>query len=437
MTEHVVPGILDDASRGQSTVRSNKVSQPVANVGPLKLPGFKSHGARQVEAGALRNVLAYVGVTAPHTGEPFSEELLFGLGGGIGLGYFVYQMPSFASLFLATRITTEESARPGFVLSMCERLGVKVDLQHSSNAAVAEKKLKEALAQGQPVMVWIDPSHLPYYGRWLYAYHTLVVYGIEDDRDEVYVADRPKKPLVLTRAELSAARQGEGASKFRALPLVAPKPITKAGLQRAVKQGIHDCCDQMLNGFGPANFRSNFGLSALQKWADLLTDEKDKRGWPRYFPAGAHLYRALLAVFEQIENRGGGSAFRPMYADFLMEAGVILQKSLDEAADRFRGSARLWGKLSDAVLPNSVSNFKEAKQLATKRRTLFEKKGAAALDEIRAIDMRLSEIASQAGESFPLGNAEVRDLLAGLRERVLAIHAAEEKAVAALRAAVH
>ncbi len=401
------------------------------------LPGFKSHGSRQSEAGALRNGLAYLGLTAPHTGEPFSEELLFGIGGGIGLGYFVYQMPDFASLFLATRITTEESARPGFVLSMCERLAVKADLQHSSNGAVAEKKLKEALAQGQPVIVWIDPSHLPYYGRWLYAYHTLVAYGIDDDRDEVYVADRPKKPLVLTHAGLSAARQGEGAAKFRALSLLTPKPITKVGLQRAVKQGIHDCCDQMLNGYGPANFRSNFGLSALQKWADLLTDEKDRRGWPRYFPAGPHLYRALLAVFEQIENRGGGgSAFRPMYADFLIEAGAVLGKPLDEAADRFRDSARLWGMLSDAVLPNLVPNFKEAKQLATKRRTLFEKKGAAALHEIRAIDMRLSEIARQAGESFPLSDAEVRDLLTGLRERVLAIHAAEEKAVAALRAAV-
>jgi hypothetical protein len=419
-------------------MQSKKAPQPAANGGPFMLPGFKSHGARQSEAGALRNVLAYLGVTAPHTGEPFGEDLLFGIGSGIGLGYFVYQMPDFASLFLATRITTEESARPGFVLTMCERLGVKAGLQHSSNAAVAERKLKEALAQGRPVMAWIDPGHLPYYGRWLYAYHTLMVYGIDDDRDEVYVADRPKKPLVLTRAELSVARQGEGASKFRALPLVAPKPITKAGLQRAVKQGIRDCCDQMLNGYGPANFRSNFGLRALQKWADLLTDEKDRRGWPRYFPTGVHLYRALLAVFEQIENRGGGgSAFRPMYADFLMEAGVILHKSLDDAADRFRESARLWARLSEAVLPSSVPIFKEAKQLAVKRRTLFEKNGAAALDEIRAIDMRLSEIASRAGESFPLSDAEVRDLLIGLREHVLAIHGEEEKAVAALRTAVH
>ena len=241
-------------------MQSKKASQPAANVGPLMLSGFKSHGARQSEAGALRNALAYLGVTAPHTGEPFGEELLFGIGGGIGLGYFVYRMPDFASLFVATRITTEESARPGFVLSMCERLGVKANLQHSSNAAVAEKKLKETLAQGQPVMTWIDPSHLPYYGRWLYAYHTLVVYGIDDGRDEAYVADRPRNPLVLTRAELSAARQGEGTGKFRALPLVALKPVTKSGLQRAVKQGIRDCCDQMLNGFGPANFLSNFGM---------------------------------------------------------------------------------------------------------------------------------------------------------------------------------
>ena len=417
-------------------MQPNVTSQPTAG-GTSMLPGFKSHGARQSEAGALRNALAYLGVVAPHTGEPFGEELLFGIGGGVGLGYFVYQMPDFASLFVATRITTEESARPGFLLSTCERLGVKADLQHSSSATVAEKKLSEALAQGRPVIVWVDSSHLPYYGRWLYAYHTLVAYGIDDGKDQVYVADRPKKPLALTRAELAAARQGEGTGKFRALPLVAPKPMTRAGLQRAVKQGIHDCCAQMLNGFGPANFRSNFGLSALQKWADLLTDEKDKRGWPRYFSAGPHLYRALLAVFEQIENRGsGGSAFRPMYVDFLIEAGAVLGRSLDEAAGQFRESARLWGRLSDAVLPDPVPIFKEAKQLAVRRRTLFEKKGAAALDEIRSIESRLSEIAGQAGEPFPLGAGEVRDLLTNLRDRVLAVHTAEEEAVAALRAAV-
>ncbi len=410
-----------------------------AGNGSLMLAGFKPLGARQSEAGALRNALAHLGVVAPHTGEPFSEAMLFGIGGGIGLGYFVYQMPGFASLFVATRITTEESARPGFMLAMCERVGVKGAIQQSSSAPVAEKNLREALAQGRPVVVWVNPSQLPYCGRWLYAYHTLVVYGIDDDKDRVYVADRSGKAILLTRAELSAARQGEGVIKFRALPVTAPPPMKMGDLRQAVKQGLRDCVNQIQNGFGPANFRSNFGLTALEKWAGLLTNEKDKRGWPRFFPAGPHLFRALTAAFDQIENRGGGgSAFRPMYVDFLAEAGAVLKKrQLGEVADRFRESGRLWGQLATALLPDSVAAFRETKQLAVKRRTLFEKKGSVALAEMRTIDARLSEIAAQAGKSFPLSDGEVRELLADLHDRVLAVHAAEQKAVKTLQALAH
>ncbi|HJW83344.1 MAG TPA: BtrH N-terminal domain-containing protein [Anaerolineae bacterium] len=402
----------------------------------VALRGYRQFGARQSEAGALRNALAYAGVVAPHTGQAFTEEMLFGIGGGLGLGYFVYQMPGYASLFVATRITTEESARPGFILTMCERLGLDVDFQNASSAAVAEKKLQAHLAQGTPVIVWIDPSKLPYYGRWLYTYHALVVYGIDQGRDEVYVADRSAKALTLRRSELSAARQGEGAIRFRALPVSAPRPVTLPALRRGVMQGLRDFCDQMRNGFGPANFRSNFGLKALEKWAGLLTDTADKRGWPKYFPAGPHLFRALTAVFDQIENRGGGgSAFRPMYADFLEEASTVLTKPrLAMVAEQFRESARLWGRLAAALLPNSVALFKETKQLATRRRTLFEKKGMAAVGELQAIDARLAEIGSQVEQEFPLNPGEVLDLLAGLRDRVLAIHQVEAKAVSELQA---
>jgi uncharacterized protein YpuA (DUF1002 family) len=92
--------------------------------------------------------------------------------------------------------------------------------------------------------------------------------------------------------------------------------------------------------------------------------------------------------------------------------------------------------LSAALLPDSVPPFEETKQLATKKRTLFEKKGAAARDETQAINARLAEIKSQVEKAFPMSEAEVQDLLADLRQRVLAIHAVEEKAVEALQALV-
>src|SRR5579871_6577214 len=39
---------------------------------------------------ALRVLLAHAGMRDPHTGEPFSEAMLFGLAGGAGVGVFPF-----------------------------------------------------------------------------------------------------------------------------------------------------------------------------------------------------------------------------------------------------------------------------------------------------------------------------------------------------------
>jgi hypothetical protein len=401
----------------------------------LAIAGFAAAGGRQIEAAALRKVLAHLGVAAPHTGQPLSEALLFGIGGGVGMGYFVYESGEYTSLFIATRITTEESARPTFALNICERLGLGAAIQQSSSASAAEKKLAQALAAGQPPIVWVDPRKLPYYAT-PNAYHTLVVYGLDAGGSRVQIADRCTPPLAIDAAALSEARQGEGAIKFRALLLDPPaQPID---LRRAVQAGIADCCAQMRDGFGPANFASNFGLRAFEKWAALLTSAKDKRGWPTFFPAGRRLFAALASAADQIENRGsGGSAFRELYADFLDEAaGILNLPALANTAERFRASARLWSQLAEALLPDSLPLFRETRQLQGRKRTLFEQQGAASNDERTLIDQRLAEIAAYLAELFPLGAADVAALRAELRERVLAIHALEAAAIAELEQTV-
>jgi len=218
----------------------------------MKVAHYNQFGGRQIETAALRNVLAHLGVTAPHNGRPFTEEMLFGIGGGIGLGYFVYASADFVSLTLMSRITTEESKRPGFVGAICARLGVEAEVITASNNSAAEKKLKAALAQDRPVIVWVSPLSLPYHGT-PNGYHTSVVYGIDDEQDQVNIADRSLKPLTVTRAQLAAARDNRlgGGPKFRAMTLTAPRPLKMAGLKTAIKQGIRDCVDQMNNGFGP------------------------------------------------------------------------------------------------------------------------------------------------------------------------------------------
>ena len=403
----------------------------------MLVPKFKSLGARQVEAGALRNVLAHQGVIASHTGEPLTEELLFGIGGGAGLGYFVYQSKDYLTLFVATRITTQETPQASFLHTICERLGLGVKVQSTSNAAAAEKKLVQTLAGGRPLIAWVDPRRLPYHGT-PNGYHTLVVYGWDERSDVVPVADRCVKTMTLTRAELTAARQGEGAPKFRALVVDVPRGKTVVNAQTAVKQGLRDFCQQMQHGFGPANFKSNFGLRALLKWADLLIDNQDRRGWLKLFPRGPRLFDASSSAYDQIENRGGGgSAFRSMYAGFLVEADRVFKKrGFSDVAEQFRESGRLWSELSEAFLPDSVPLFKEAKRLMTRKRALFEKQGMASIDETQTINTQLDAIRLVVGKEFPLSKGEVMDLLTALCDRILAIHDVEAQAVRELQALI-
>src|SRR4029453_11908281 len=54
---------------------------------------------------ALRVLLTAAGVRAPHTNEPFTEPMLFGIAGGVGVGMFsfLYEKANFASFYVAGR----------------------------------------------------------------------------------------------------------------------------------------------------------------------------------------------------------------------------------------------------------------------------------------------------------------------------------------------
>ncbi len=43
------------------------------------------------QTGYVRNVLAYQGIKAPHTGKPFTEAMLMGIAGGLSAGYFAFE----------------------------------------------------------------------------------------------------------------------------------------------------------------------------------------------------------------------------------------------------------------------------------------------------------------------------------------------------------
>jgi hypothetical protein len=313
---------------------------------------------------------------------------------------------------------------------IAKRLGVAVTVKETASPNAAEKNLRAALDEGRPAIAWVDLASMPYEGLPLemvkYFTHVVAVFGMDDQN--VYVDDRSSAPLTVAASQFASGRAAIGSLKNRIMIFKPPKKLKN--LKAAVIAGIKSGNRYLLKP--PIK---NFGLPALEKWADLMTNRKDKKGWATVFPRGEKLFDALEGVFHYIEtNNTGGSAFRGMYAAFLEEAAEALrQPKLNDAAKQYRELAAMWSKLSHSALPDAVKAFKDARELRLRKMQLFNLQGAAALNEIKKVNERMAAIKASMKEKFPLSEGETNSLLNELSKQVLEIHTAEVAAASGLK----
>lgn len=388
------------------------------------------------ETGSLHNTFAYRGYTAPHNNAPYSEALLMGISGGAVVGYFSFAYEGYdPHVALLTRNTFNP------LDTILERLGVEQTILHTAKPDKGLANLLDTLADGTPAIVWADMFSLPYnalaYDDAMWQMFPIVVYGYEAEAETVWIADRATVPLTVTPDELAAARGRVKKTKHRLLTLDMPNPDKLAA---AIRAGIWDCIKLYTEG-PPKGSKNNFGLAALQRWADLLVKPKQRLSWAKEFPRGRKLWAGLTSAFSNIALFGKNGidldAERGLYADFLTEAALILNKpALDAVARQFRHSGQAWRELALALLPDEVSLLQETRHLMLDSHRLFREKGGAALAEIRQKNDRLDAIKIETESDFPLSDAEVDTMLAGLREHVMRIHDLEQAAVTELRVAI-
>jgi hypothetical protein len=396
------------------------------------LPHYHQFDGISVETGAIRNVLDYQGIKAPHTSQPLSEALLFGVSGGVVAGYFTFEFPGYDPQFL---FLNRFSFDP--VTVIFDRLGIKATTKQTDKPDKGLANLVAALESGKPATVFLDSYTLPYNnlkpGKDDYGNTAVVVYG--HDEGTVYIADRARVPLTVTANQFASARARIKKDKHRVRTLDAPD-LDK--LPAAVEAGLKTCANNFTGEPPVAPLKGKFGLAAYHKWADLLTDTKEKLSWVKYFPAGARLYSALKFGYQSIEHHGtGGNASRRMYADFLDEAAVILSKpALMEVAGLFRAAAKRWDELSNAMLPDGVPLMKETRELLNRDYQLFIQQGGASLAERQKISQRLQAIRDEVAAEFPMSDSEVAAFREALREHVLKVHDAEKPAAEALQKAL-
>ncbi len=396
-----------------------------------KLNDYQHFNGRHWETGTVSNFYAYRGVKAPHTGQPYSEALLLGVSGGIVMGYFVFTYEGYDP---QARILTRNTFDPWD--TFLSRLGVIQHIQHTSKAEKGFSNLLNTLEEGTPAIVWADMFSLSYNaippGEQMWAMFPILVYGHEDD--VVWIADRARVPLTVTPEELTNARARVKKDKFR---IVTLDPPDEGKLATAVTQGIWDCI-KLFTEKPPKGSKNNFGFAAYRHWADMLVKPKAKRSWAKEFPPGSDLYAGLTSAFTDINIFGkDGGAEREMYADFLDEASLILNKpALKSIAQQFRVSAKAWQNLGVALLPDEVPLFQKTRRLMLQSHRLFLEKGNAGLEERVEMNGRLAAIKAQIAADFPLNDTEVQALQENISAKTLAIHDIEQKAIAALKDAM-
>lgn len=402
----------------------------------ISVEGYDQFGGHHWETGSVRNALAYHGVKAPHTGQPFSEAMLFGLSGGVSVVYFLVEYEGLRPhLALGTRYPYDP------VENITGRMGLPAAIRQTKSQKKAVDTLLSALVVGEAALVWADMFSLSYNGlpsSPFTAMMPILVYAYDIDSETVNIADRAEVPLTVSSGELAEARaqQASFKNKMISFEFEDAAKFTPEDLPGAVAEAMQSCVD-LYTKEPPRGPASNFGLAAMDKWADLVTKNK-KKGWLQTFSDPAHLYEALKEIYTAIEHRGsGGGAARPLYADFLEESAALLDNpALNDAAALFRKAGERWQELAHAALPDTVEGLHETREIIDRSRSLFKQYGNQQWQEMEEIAGQLETLNEEIPNNFPLDEAARLTLLQSLQGCIQQTRDAEAEAVDALAAAI-
>ena len=288
------------------------------------IEGYNQFGGRSPESAPLTNVLHAMGAS-------YSEPMIFGLGGGIGASYFVFEYKGTPpNVFLGMRHGLYGS--PEFFGNACRRIGAVPVFKETTSGKAASRYLLETLESGKPAVAWVC-------GKEEYSYHYVGVSGL--DEDSVVLDDMEPTPVQMSMEAFSRKRAGIASFKNRLMTVTLPATTVhlRPGILEAIGATIRGMHESPIKSFA-----SNFGLGSLEKFARLLGDEKDKKGWAKQFPPGPKLENGLRWVHRYTK----GGAYRGMYADFLDEAVKITGiKSLGNCAKKYRKLDSEWKEFSD------------------------------------------------------------------------------------------
>jgi hypothetical protein len=299
------------------------------------IPGFEFLETKHCVTGSILHVFHY-----HHC--PISEEMLLGLGNGIG---FIYWQAKGDIPFMGGRANTaRRDPQDCLEVLAAERCGVRALRNITTSSKKAQKALLDHLNADEPLAIQVDMGLLPYFpffGQYHFGYHLVTAAGYDPQSGEVTLADRDAQPYPVQLAQVSAAR----GSTFK------PFPPRNAWTEydfsdfhqptsKALTQAMQKCAADMLNP--PTR---NMGIKGIQTACQRIL------AWPEAMDDKTIAESSLnVALYVRADAGTGGGLFRWMYADFLRECAQRLDKpALTTAADDMQTAGTLWEAIADQI----------------------------------------------------------------------------------------
>jgi hypothetical protein len=321
---------LDEASEEQMTLEA--------------FAGFRSLETCHCVTGSMLHIFDFNGC-------PVSEEMLLGLGCGVG---FIYWHQKGTDPFMGGRANFERPGEEGLENAASRRLGVKQSSLYTSSTGKAEAALRELLEAGQPAMLQVDMGYLPYFNfggeEYHFGYHVIVVAGYDPKTRQVLIADRDLELHPVSWDDLAKARSStckpfaprNRLYRYDFRGFHSPEPAE-------VILSVRETAARMLEP--PI---ANIGVKGIRKAADRVPS------WSETMDLQA-LRRACFNCFIFIDATGGsgGGLFRYMYGRYLREAAEITGESelvavgdlFKQIGDRWQGVAEIFKRAAGSDDP--------------------------------------------------------------------------------------
>jgi hypothetical protein len=271
-------------------------------------------------------------------GHPLSEDLLLGLGSGMGFIYWKMKMGTEENVFIGGR-----SNNKSFFDDIGQRTGVNIRTISTGSARKAEEILLGKLKNEEPVMLFGDMGFLPWFRfptEYHFGGHTFVACGY-DGRDTVLCSDMEPETTGLKKGfyhsvSLKQLQKARG-STFKPFPpqntylefdfCTFHQPQTE-DIYSAIRQNVDSQMNPPIKNIGIKGIRHT--AKELLKWPSIFSD----------YELRMNLFN--LYIFIEVGGTGGG-CFRYMYSRFLEEAAQLTTNlRLLGPAAKFRESGKLF-----------------------------------------------------------------------------------------------